>query len=324
MKERSYSIDVLKFVCAFLVVVLHTDFKYHDAILPLTRCAVPCFLMISGFLLYSDNQGIGNERLKRNIKHIFHIMLWSTLLFALVKECMTMLHGEFFVPSMRQWFNFVIFNDNPFGFHLWYLGAYLYVLVIMLIVDKYSLWKPLLWTTPLLLFGDLLFGKYSLLLLNHEFPFVYVRNFLFVGLPYFMIGVWINRHKKKLMSLSRCVYAGGGILFSATSIIEKMILLDLGLSPAREHYLSTTFLAICLFMVVLSFRKVKPSIISQLGGNDSLYIYVFHPIFVIILPVLISRLPRYADTCYQLAAPLVVLLLSILLTITLRKINLIK
>lgn len=324
MKERSYSIDVLKFVCAVLVVVLHTDFKYHDAILPLTRCAVPCFLMISGFLLYSDNQGIGNVRLKRNIKHIFHIMLWSTLLFALVKECMSVLHGEFFIPSMRQWFNFVIFNDNPFGFHLWYLGAYLYVLVIMQIVDKYSLWKPFLWTMPLLLFGDLLFGKYSLLLLNYEFPFVYVRNFLFVGLPYFMIGVWINRHKEKLLSLSRCVYVGGVILFSATSIIEKMILLDLGLSPAREHYLSTTFLAICLFMVVISFRKVKPSIISQLGGNDSLYIYVFHPIFVIILPVLINRLPRYADACYQFAAPLVVLLLSILLTTTLRKINLIK
>lgn len=48
MIERNYSIDILKFICAILVVFLHTDCVYHDYILPLTRCAVPCFFMISG------------------------------------------------------------------------------------------------------------------------------------------------------------------------------------------------------------------------------------------------------------------------------------
>lgn len=214
MKERCYSLDVLKFVCAILVVILHTNFKYHDAFLPITRCAVPCFLLISGFFLYSDEKtAIGQERLVRNIKHIFHIMLWSTLLYASVKVGMSILHGESALPSMRQWFNFIVFNDNPFGFHLWYLGAYLYVLVIILVVDKHRLWKPLMWATPLLLLGDLLFGKYSLLLLHHEYPYVYVRNFLFVGLPYFMIGVWIKAHRDKFLSVSKTVYAGGNSLF---------------------------------------------------------------------------------------------------------------
>ena len=212
MKERCYSLDVLKFVCAILVVILHTNFKYHDAFLPITRCAVPCFLLISGFFLYSDEKtAIGQERLVRNIKHIFHIMLWSTLLYASVKVGMSILHGESALPSMRQWFNFIVFNDNPFGFHLWYLGAYLYVLVIMLVVDKHRLWKPLMWATPLLLLGDLLFGKYSLLLLHHEYPYVYVRNFLFVGLPYFMIGVWIKAHRDKFLSVSKTVYAGEAV-----------------------------------------------------------------------------------------------------------------
>lgn len=300
MKERCYSLDVLKFVCAILVVILHTNFKYHDAFLPITRCAVPCFLLISGFFLYSDEKtAIGQERLVRNIKHILHIMLWSTLLYASVKVGMSILHGESALPSMRQWFNFIVFNDNPFGFHLWYLGAYLYVLVIMLVVDKHRLWKPLMWATPLLLLGDLLFGKYSLLLLHHEYPYVYVRNFLFVGLPYFMIGVWIKAHRDKFLSVSKTVYAGGVILFSCTSVIEKAILLSLQKSPAREHYLSTTFLTICLFMFVLSFRKARASRVSLLGERDSLYIYVFHPLFLIALPMLIRRLPQAVDLCYQ-------------------------
>lgn len=324
MSERSYSIDILKFVCAVLVVIVHTNFKFQNAVLPLTRCAVPCFLMISGFLLYSENKGIGYERLKRNIKHIFHITIWSTLLFAVVKEGMSIIHGEFFIPSINQWFNFIIFNDNPFGYHLWYLGAYLYVLVIALVVDKYNMWNSLMCITPLLLFGDLIFGKYSLLLLNHEYPFIYVRNFLFVGLPYFIIGVWIKKHKAKLLTVNRKIYAGGVILFSVTSILEKIILLNIGMSPAREHYLSTTFLAISLFMFVLSFKDVKSSRISLLGGRDSLYIYVFHPLFIITLPVVIKRLPTVVDLCFQWTAPFVILILTIILTITLRKIKIIK
>lgn len=209
MKQRNYSIDILKFICAVLVIFLHTDFKWHDMILPFTRCAVPCFLMISGFLLYSDG-GIGQERLIRNIKHIWHIILWSTLLFLVYKEAWSILHGEMFLPSLKQWLFFFIFNDNPFAGHLWYLEAYLYVLLIMLIVDKYRQWKCMLWVTPLLLLGDLVFGKYSLLLFGREYPFVYVRNFLFVGIPYFMIGIWCKMHFDKLLNVNRCIYSGGG------------------------------------------------------------------------------------------------------------------
>lgn len=41
--ERNHVIDLLKFTCAILVVFLHTKSAYHDALTPITRCAVPCF-----------------------------------------------------------------------------------------------------------------------------------------------------------------------------------------------------------------------------------------------------------------------------------------
>lgn len=323
MKQRNYSIDNLKFICAVLIIFLHTGFRGHDAILPLTRCAVPCFLMISGYLLYGEN-GIGQERLRRNIRHIAHIILWYTLLFFVVKEIMAIAHGTLFVPSLRQWAYFIVLNDNPFGFHLWYLGAYLYVLLIMLIIDRHKWWETMLVAIPFLLLGDLVFGKYSLVLLHHEFPYVFVRNFLFVGIPYFMIGIWIKKHIDKLLSINRCIYLGGVIVFSVTSIVEKQILLFLDASPAREHYISTTFLAVCLFLFVLSFKNVRNSVISKLGEMDSLYIYMFHPLFIITLPMAIKRMPSFADVGYQYAAPLIVLSLTIVLTIFLRKIKIIK
>ena len=74
--------------------------------------------------------------------------------------------------NAKEWIDFIVLNENPFGFHLWYLGAYLYVLLIVGFVDKYDKWNYLFMLIPILLAGDLIFGKYSLLLLNKEYPYI--------------------------------------------------------------------------------------------------------------------------------------------------------
>ena len=208
--QRNYSIDTLKFICAVLVILLHTGSTYQDFILPITRCAVPCFFMISGYLLYSGKK-IGNKRLKRSIVTIAKIMLWSTLLFAVLKEFMALYHGHLFIPNAKEWIDFIVLNENPFGFHLWYLGAYLYVLLFVGFVDKYNKWNCLFMIIPVLLAGDLIFGKYSLILLNKEYPYIYVRNFLFVGLPYFALGAWLKAKAVKTSSVNKYLLSGGGI-----------------------------------------------------------------------------------------------------------------
>lgn len=190
MIYRNYSIDILKFICAALVVFLHTKCKYQDMVLPLTRCAVPCFFMISGYLLYKEG-GIGARRIGRNLKHIAKITLWATVLFIFWKEFTSIKQGGY-VPSIREMMEWGVLNDCPFGFHLWYLYAYLYVLIIVLAIDKYKRWRWLFMSMPLLLLTDLAFGKYSLVVFNKEFPYILVRNFLFVGLPYFALGALLK------------------------------------------------------------------------------------------------------------------------------------
>lgn len=207
--QRNYSVDTLKLICAILVVILHTNCAYHDFVLPITRCAVPCFFMISGYLLY-DGKHIGYARLRRGIINISKIMLWSTLLFAVLKELTTLHHGNLFFPNTKEWINFIILNENPFGFHLWYLGAYLYVLLIVCLVDRYDKWKYLFMTIPGLLAVDLAFGKYSLLLIGREYPFILVRNFLFVGLPYFSLGAWLKTKGNQIMDINKYLLSGGG------------------------------------------------------------------------------------------------------------------
>lgn len=117
---------------------------------------------------------------------------------------------------------------------------------------------------------------------------------------------------------------GGVILFTYISLFEKTILLNLDKSPMREHYLSTTFLAICLFMFVLSFKNVHSMKISRIGEMDSLYIYVFHPLFIMMLTMLIKRMPNMVGVFYQYTAPFIVLTITIVFTVLLRKIKIIK
>ncbi len=323
--QRNYSIDTLKFICAVLVVMLHTESVYQDLILPITRCAVPVFFMISGYLLYNGKE-IGKERLKRNIVTIAKIMLWSTLLFAVLKEFMALYHGYLFLPNAKEWIDFIVLNENPFGFHLWYLGAYLYVLLIVGFVDKYDKWNYLFMLIPILLAGDLIFGKYSLLLLNKEYPYIYVRNFLFVGLPYFALGALLKTKAVKISSVNKYLLSGGVILFSLTSMIEKYILLYIGKSPIREHYISTTFLAVCLFLLVLSSQQKRSSIISRLGEKDSLYIYIFHPLFLIyFFPQINKIIPAdWVANVYSFCAPLLVLIVTVFFTMILRKMKIIR
>lgn len=51
--KRLYNIDSLKFLCAFLVVLIHMHTPYQESIMPLTRCAVPCFFIISGYMYFT-------------------------------------------------------------------------------------------------------------------------------------------------------------------------------------------------------------------------------------------------------------------------------
>lgn len=198
MFQRNYSIDILKFACAVLVVFLHTSWRYQDEFLPFTRCAVPCFFMISGFLLYNKSD-IGAEKIMKNLKNVVKITLWATALFFVWEEVIALVdEKEFFVPSVKHLIYWLFLNFCPFGGHLWYLYAYIYVLIFVYYIDKFSKWRCLFLCIPMLLATDLSFGKYGLLFWNQYFPVILVRNFMFVGLPYFSIDALIKHYDGKI------------------------------------------------------------------------------------------------------------------------------
>lgn len=70
------------------------------------------------------------------------------------------------------------------------------------------------------------------------------------------------------------------ILFSLTSLAEDRLLTWFDMNATRDHYISSTFLAVSLFLLFLSLKQSKVNVFSKLGEKDSLYIYIFHPLFM--------------------------------------------
>ena len=150
------------------------------------------------------------------------------------------------------------------------------------------------------LITDLVFGKYSLLIFNREIPYILVRNFLCVGIPYFCIGSALRETR---WNLDKNVFILLIPLFVVTGMVERFLLTSAGMNAARDHYISTTLLAICLFMYVLE-SNWKNEKIAMIGRKYSTWLYIVHPIVLAVFSFIINKIGLYS--VYRFVAPIVV------------------
>lgn len=324
---RSKSLDTLKSICAFLVVCIHVPFPgtIGSYITVLSRIAVPLFFMITGYF-YSEVVKRGGE--SRQIKKILQLFIEANLIYFLWKLFLAVMSSDLrdFLQDMfsvKTLFKFLFLNESPFSGHLWYLGAILYVLIVVLITGKLHCERLLYILTPALLLGDLILGKYSLVLWNREFPYILVRNFVFVGIPYFCIGRLIKNGFGK--NIDRKMLSALVLIFSFTSLLERFVLVSFNVNSARDHYVSTTLLAVAVFLFALSYEIEEDNITSRklprggyqlnnlmtvIGRKYSTWIYIFHPIFITCIGVIVSKIGLYG--IYKYIAPIVVYISTVM------------
>ena len=272
----------MKAICAFLIVCIHVPFpgKVGAYFTALTRVAVPVFFMITGYF-YLDT--VARHKEKQQIKKILCLAVEANILFFVWNIALGILRRDSVVTYVRSIFTgknilkFLVLNESPLAGHLWYLGAILYVLIVVSLMDKLNCRKILYYLTPVLLIADLVFGKYSLLIFRREFSYILVRNFLCVGIPYFCIGNLI-REKECSEKWNKKVLQVLIVVFAITSLAERFALVNAGLNATRDHYLSTTFLAIYLFVYTLKSNWHNKEL-AVIGRKYSTWLYVIHPIF---------------------------------------------
>lgn len=265
---RTKSIDALKVLCAFLIVCIHIPFEIRGSgyYIALTRIGVPIFLMISGYF-YRTDRGF------RQIKKIAFLFVEANLLYFVWKYIYCFFGGTFPKINNISLIKLIVLNESPFSSHLWYIGAIGYTLIVVSFLDKHGMINILYRITPFLLLADLVLGKYSLFIFDREFPYIIVRNWLFVGIPFFTIGMFMRKNSKFRIGL------WGIPIFMVTTVLERWILVTNGLNTTRDQYISTIFLSVAVFSYALKYKGEVNAVISKIGKDYSTWIYIIHPIF---------------------------------------------
>ena len=330
--NRNCLLDILKLACAFLVVCIHTPFKGSEYLAPYTKVAVPIFFMISGWF-YSLTVSRGRE--KAQIKKIALILLFSGILYIFWDMFLTYLMAaeqkglwdfakfslrwlfQLFLLRPRGWLEFLLFNSPPFSIHLWYLSAILYVLILMLLINPRIDRKKLYWLIPVLLCGKLVLGNYSVPLFGRQFGMIYSRNFLFFGLPFFLLGDMLHEYRERLRIYKTALWAL--LLVSLAAVQLERIMLSRAGYEHTELYISTIVSAGAVFILMVTARDHNGSVaaiaLARRGRELSLGIFIVHPIFMHLLVLLQNSCrdrARALATMLDYTMPILVFFLSVI------------
>ena len=322
--HRIYGLDFLKYICCLFVIFIHMEFPstVEVIILPLTRVAVPCFFMITG---YFYEQTCKKDEGKKQIKKVIGFTLCANMLHLGWSFCKVALASESFAEYAKTLFskenlvNLLLFHQPPYRVSLWYINGLLVLLLLVLLLQKWeSCLKKFYVLIPLLMAGNLVFGTYSFVFCNMEVPLQYTRNAVFCGLPCFLLGDCF-KHKKVHFKNVWLVF--GTLVFAVCSVGESWILHHHNVMNS-DFLLSTPFFAAFVFLWFLQneSRLAKSNIvifIAGLGAKYSFIIYIIHSILIefwskgmelILLP------PLFADTLLYVS-PLAILMFSTMMAV---------
>lgn len=297
--RRKRNLDVVKLLCAFFVVCIHMPFpdELSTVILPLARMAVPVFFMITGFFYRRVKE---NGREKQQFIKVLKLTVFANMVYfvwGLLFSFITGSPAQYITQTLNgsSLLRFLLLNESPFEIHLWYLTGLLFALVILCLLSKQEkIFRASYCFIPILLLGGLLIGKYAPLFWETAFDLCFSRNALFVGLPYMLLGAFLEENMNCLVTAfgkRKWLLVLLTVLFSATSILESRLLSVTGMDTAGDYYLSTTFLACSVFILAVVIPDVKETnLLAKIGKATSTDIYIFHLIVKDVLAILLTEL----------------------------------
>ncbi|MFR9603344.1 MAG: acyltransferase family protein [Rikenellaceae bacterium] len=317
IQSRDYAIDSLKLLCAFLVITVHTapspTFDYGATwtgwLTSLNKVAVPCFFMISGFFIYTPDRETMGGRLRSTLSKVWRITLWSSAIYIIIHLFSFGVEGF----NKNALSRFVFYNLPPFGVHLWYLFAYIYLLGILRYANRKGVINKLFITIPFLLLLSVLLGRYSFLIgHNHSMPIELTRNFFFAALPYFMLGAYLKTKRERIEKISRRAAIFVTLALVLLSASELWVHTSVGLRTRGDFFVTTPMLATSLLILFMKIPQRRDNIFSKIGRKDSLYIYIFHiAVIRMLLPICGYMVRTVWADIYIGIFPIVVFIISI-------------
>lgn len=280
MNYRNISLDLLKIILAIFVVLLHANFfsDYNETLSYLSveglfRIAVPTFFLINGYFF---KHIVDNKKIIKWSKRV--IILYSVW---------TIIYLPFWTFSIKS----IIINIFIGYFHLWYIQALLLSGIILFYTKKLNSKNMLMLAFFLFSVGVVIqySGNYHMVKVNildriMNFEPTY-RNFLFLGLPFFIIGYLINKDNwNKLITPKQTLLL---ITLGMIFIFIESYINYYYTKEAFDNLFSLIFICPLIFIYTINLN-LRFNINSKNIALVSTAIYLVHPLIRKILNMLFT------------------------------------
>lgn len=108
------------------------------------------------------------------------------------------------------------------------------------------------------------------------------------------------------------------IAFSTTSLLERFVLISFDANATRDHYISTTLLAITIFLFTMKCHGDNKTL-ALIGRKYSTWLYILHPIFITCIGMVTHKVGVYG--IYKFIAPVVVYITTLIFLMKVDKIK---
>ena len=257
-KSRNMSLDVLKLIASYVVVFIHFKFSglTGDIVDALARFAVPVFFMISGYFAYSNS----TEKLISKMKNIIKIYFWGAVIYICFYGILALydvgIKGAMWYCIL--YFNpmsivkFIVFNVPRSSEHLWFLVALIYVYGLHYFVVKWKIKDCVyLWIGVVLLAIHLLLGV-GISSIGIVIPICVIRNFLFMGYPFYCIGMLIRKNEDLV---HKKITHKRAMILILIGVIETVI--SYFICGGNELYIGSVLVAVALLIISLKTKEIQ-------------------------------------------------------------------
>lgn len=274
--KKNQTLELFKLLASFMVVFIHVPFYDQAGVIfnTLARFAVPLFLLISGFYSYQ----IPLKSIKKRIRNVLTILVLSVVCYTLFNMASLLAKGNIggillYFGQYINWSTLVkllLFNMPVCATHIWYLYAIIYVYIIFYIATAIRLNEKIIFAASfILLFLHILLGE-GLSIIGISIPIIFIRNFAFMGIPFFGLGLLAKKYENKIFTIPNYV----SIIFAITGVITAIV--SQFLFGTNELYIGSILILFAIVCVFIKYSTTKfPSFLTSLEGCST-YIYIFH------------------------------------------------
>ena len=304
MVKRNNGVDLFRLIAAFFIILVHTNYyNLNNTIVEniriSARWALPYFFICSGYFLYKK---IKNKRfvefidIEKSILKLISILIISGLIY-------------FLLDTLIQ-------NRRPFRietiligtyFHLWFIGSLIFGFLCIWYIFKIGKEKFLTIISLVILIFVFFSGSYRNFV-NIKTSFDFFR--FLISIPLLFIGMQVAKYslsRRYFVFVLLSLLAGFYLQFVEVDYLH----INFKVNRFEHEILVGTIISAAAIFWLTSMVTIPDNRFSTWGKNYSLFIYLYHPLTLFLIEIILNMTDSKVGTQLLTFKPIIGFILTL-------------